>query len=457
MTNGREQGDAVDLIVDAVADRSARGLAATVSRLTRSGALSGGTRLPTVREVAKRLGVSPTTVSEAWQTLAQAGVLETRGRLGSFVLNRPRTDGRQRYRRVTAPGAFAIDLSTGTPDPELLPDPRAALARVGRRPLTTSYLDDPVLPDLAELLRAQWPFAPAGLTVVDGAMDGLDRIASQLVHLGDRVLLENPTFPTLVDLVELLGAEVVGLPLDDEGIVPAALAEALTASPTALFLQPRAQNPLGVSMSARRAGELAALLEPTDVVVVEDDHAGDIAQAPAVSLGTWLPERTVLVRSFSKSHGPDLRLAAVGGRAELVARAEARRLVGPGWSSRLLQAVLVELLTDGRAVAAVASARDCYAERRAALVNALTERGVRTTGDDGINVWVDVRDERNASVALAAHGIGVAPGTPFCVSPLAADHLRVTVSAVRDGVPALADALAAAASGAARRSGPVGR
>ena len=60
-------------------------------------------------------------------------------------------------------------------------------------------------------------------------------------------------------------------------------------------------------------------------------------------------------------------------------------------------------------------------------------------------------------MALAAHGIGVAPGTPFCVSPLAADHLRVTVSAVRDGVPALADALAAAASGAARRSGPVGR
>ena len=448
--------NAVDLIVGAVDDRSARGLAATVSRLARSGSLAGGTRLPTVRDVAKQLGVSPTTVSEAWQTLAQAGVLETRGRLGSFVLDRPRTDGHQRYRRVAAPAAIALDLSTGTPDPDLLPDLRPALARVGRRPLTTSYLDDPVLPELDELLRAQWPFAPEGLTVVDGAMDGLDRIASQLVQLGDRVLVENPTFPTLIDLLDLLGAEVIGLAVDDEGIVPGALAAALGSAPTALFLQPRAHNPLGVSMTRSRAAALAALLEPTEVVVVEDDHAGDIAQAGAVSIGSWLPDRTVLVRSFSKSHGPDLRLAAVGGRAELVARAEARRLAGPGWSSRLLQAVLVELLTDRGALAGVAAARERYAERRAALVAALDSRGVATTGSDGINVWVDVRDERHASVTLAAHGIGVAPGTPFCVSALPVDHVRVTVSALRGSVDPVADALASA-SGHARRAGPVGR
>lgn len=449
--------DAVAAIVDAVDDRSARGLAAAVSRLARSGALPTGARLPTVRDVAKRLGVSPTTVSEAWQTLAQAGVLETRGRLGSFVLDRPRADGRQRYRRVTSPGAFAIDLSTGTPDPDLLPDLRPALARIGRRSLTSSYLDDPVLPELGELLRAQWPFPPEGLTVVDGAMDGVDRVASQLVRLGDRVLVENPTFPTLVDLLELLGAEVIGLPTDAHGVVPAALADALADEPAALFLQPRAHNPLGISMTEARAAELAALLEPTGVTVVEDDHAGDIARAPAVSLGRWLPDRTVLVRSFSKSHGPDLRLAAVGGRGELVARAEARRLVGPGWSSRILQAVLVELLTDERAVGVVAAARAAYAERRAALVAALHERGVGTTGDDGINVWVDVRDERNALVTLAARGIGAAPGTPFCAGPLPGDHLRVTVSGIRSGVDDLADALASAALGTTRRTGAAAR
>ncbi|HAN35327.1 MAG TPA: GntR family transcriptional regulator, partial [Acidimicrobiaceae bacterium] len=59
--------------------------------------------------------------------------------------------------------------------------------------------------------------------------------------------------------------------------------------------------------------ELAALLANSDALVVEDDHSGDIASGALVSLGKWLPQRTVHIRSYSKSHGPDLRLAAVGG------------------------------------------------------------------------------------------------------------------------------------------------
>ena len=81
------------------------------------------------------------------------------------------------------------------------------------------------------------------------------------------------------------------------------------------------------------------------MTVIEDDHAGDISSAPAVSVGQFLPDRTVHVSSFSKSHGPDLRLAAIGGPPALVAAVADRRLLGPGWSSRLLQAVLLDLLT----------------------------------------------------------------------------------------------------------------
>ena len=62
---------------------------------------------------------------------------------------------------------------------------------------------------------------------------------------------------------------------------------------------------------------------------------------PLVSLGRWLPERTVHIRSYSKSHGPDLRLAAVGGAGDLVTAVANRRLLGPGWSSRILQALLL--------------------------------------------------------------------------------------------------------------------
>ena len=148
-------------------------------------------------------------------------------------------------------GHFRLDLSTGTPDPRLLPELGPALARVSSQSLTSSYLDDAVLPELEDALRARWPFPPDSITVVDGAMDALDRVAQLVVDLGDRVVVEHPTFPPLLDLLEQLGADVIGVPLDSEGMVIEALAEALGRSPTALFLQPRAQSPTGVTMTAQ--------------------------------------------------------------------------------------------------------------------------------------------------------------------------------------------------------------
>ena len=434
-------------VAELVTDRSARGIAAAISRAITNGALATGERLPTVRDLARALGISPTTVSEAWQVLADAGAIQARGRNGTFVLGVARPLATRRYRGVTeGPGHFTLDLSTGTPDPDLLPDLSSVLARVSRGPLTTSYLDDPVVPALAEVLRATWPFDAAALTVVDGAMDALDRIASSHVRLGDRVVVENPTFPPLLDLLEQIGAEVVGVDVDDEGIVPESLGRALEPGPVALFTQPRAHNPLGTGLSPRRAARLAPLLAEAGVLVVEDDHAGDIASSPLTSLGSLLPDRTVLVRSFSKSHGPDLRLAAVGGAAEPIERIARRPALGPGWSSRILQAVLAELLVDPGSVERIGFARDRYAARRHALATALSERAVRIHGSDGINLWIDVGDERGAQVSLAARSIGVAPGGPFFVAPPASHHLRVTVGLVRDRFDELADVIADAAS-----------
>ena len=219
------------------------------------------------------------------------------------------------------------------------------------------------------------------------------------------------------------------------------------------MIQPRAHNPVGVSLTPTRAEALARLLASSDAVVIEDDHAGDISSSPPISLGAYLPDRTVHIRSFSKSHGPDLRLAAVGGAFEPVTGLVSRRMLGPGWSSRLLQLVLVELMRDQVSLDALAAARDTYAERRRRLTAALHERGVTTTGTDGINVWVGVADERRALLTLAARGIGAAPGEPFMVKPSATQHLRVTISAVRDGFDLLADDLALAAQGG-RVAGP---
>ena len=298
----------------------------------------------------------------------------------------------------------------------------------------TSYLDRPLLPDLETELRRIWPFNPDAITVVDGAQDALDRVIGAVIGLGDRVIVETPTFPPLLDMLDLAGAEIIGVPVDAEGLRPDRLRSALDQSVRAVLLQPRAHNPTGAALSPERAATLAELLADTATWIIEDDHSGGVAGSPPISLGTHLPGRTVHVHSFSKSHGPDLRLAALGGAAGPIDTVIRRRQLGPSWTSRLLQQVLLDLLTDPVSVAAVADAETTYADRRAALIDALAAHdvGIAWPGA-GLNLWMPVDDERSAVVALAARGIGVAPGRPFEVdADPTTDHVRVTISTVTD-------------------------
>jgi DNA-binding transcriptional MocR family regulator len=154
----------------------------------------------------------------------------------------------------------------------------------------------------------------------------------------------------------------------------------------------------------------------------------------------------VHIRSDSKSHGPDLRLAAVGGAGDVVTAVANRRLLGPGWSSRILQAVLLEMLDDEPTIETVAQARSEYARRRLLVAGALESRDVKVTGTDGINLWMTVADERSALVTLAAQGVGAAPGEPFQVRR-DAPHLRVTVGLIEADHERIGSQLARAAGG----------
>jgi DNA-binding transcriptional MocR family regulator len=290
------------------------------------------------------------------------------------------------------------------------------------------------------------------LAVVDGAMDAMELVARTALRFGDRVVVEHPCFPPMVDLLESVGVEVVAVRVDEEGLSPDGLREALTSPVAAVFLQPRAQNPTGVTMTPRRAGELATLLDGTTTLVVEDDSAGATVGGDTVSLGRWRPGHTAYIRSFSKSHGPDLRLAALSAPPQLLQALEARRQVGQGWSSRLLQRILLSLLTDPASATEVERAAEEYARRRALLVDELARHGVEVGGTEGINVWVPVHDETAAVVRLASAGIGVTPGSPFTLLPGDGDHVRVTVGLARDGHAELAAEIAAAARAAGWRA-----
>ncbi len=460
MTEGTAEQDREDgataartlgVVRDAVEERSPRGIASAISRLVRDGTLAAGMRLPTVRTLGAELGVSPATVSGAWRALAGVGLVVSRGRSGTFVLDTGSTWMPPRYRDlVGARGDARLDLSTGTPDPLLLPDLGPVLARLGSDALTSTYLSDPVLPRLERHLHATWPYRAEAITVVDGALDAMARSLELLVRFGDRVVVEDPCFPPLLDLLDLLGAERVPIALDSSGLRPEALERALRAtSPAAVVLQPRAHNPTGVSMSPARAEELAALLtshpHAERTVVVEDDHSGMVSATPDVSLGRQLPDRVLHIRSFSKSHGPDLRIAALGGPRVLVDRIVARRMLGPGWTSRMLQQVLLELLTTSAGLDTVTEARRAYHFRQHELARVLRLHGPLGATGDGINMWLPVASESAASLFLAAAGIRVAPGSPFrAAAAVDGDHVRVTVGRLRADHDAVGALLAAA-------------
>lgn len=426
-------------------ERSARGIAKALGQAISQGLLTPGMKLPPIRAVAKQLDISPATVNSAWAMLARSGVIRTDGRRGTTVADV--YSGSVRYAKaLESHRMFEWDLSIGTPDLALLPDIERAFPNRTSGIPPGGYLDIHVVPELIEHLRTQWPYDPQRFMIVDGAMDAIEIATRTHVRFGDRVIVEDPSFPMLIDGLEAAGADVIGVKIDSQGMLTKSLAEALSKPAAAVYLQPRAQNPTGVSMTPERAKELADIIGATSAVVIEDDSAGDIASTPAISLGQWLPEQTIHVRSFSKSHGPDLRLAAVSGQADAVQQMTARRQLGQGWTSRLLQQILHNLLTDKQTIEKVDHARQAYRHRREAIVTELAARSVRVGGTDGFNIWVPVANETAALVHLASQGIGAAAGAPFTLSRNQGEHIRVTISSATGAHEELAAIIADAAS-----------
>ncbi|WP_297082457.1 aminotransferase class I/II-fold pyridoxal phosphate-dependent enzyme [uncultured Demequina sp.] len=449
----------IERIAAEIDEPTPRGIAAAISMLIRTGQIPPGTRLPTVRQIGARLGVSPATVSHAWQALHGAGLVQARGRAGTVVLEppTPRLTGRSRGLAARASGsepvAVRLDLAAGLPDPLLLPDIRPSLERTApARATVSSYLQPPLLPELVPVLRDLWPYAPPALTVVDGAMDGVQRVLAEVSRFGDRVVVENPGFPLLLDLLSHMHLEAVPAEIDEHGIRPDALRAALGSRPCAVVLQPRAQNPTGASMTAERASELAAIVakhpDARDTVVIEDDHSGAIAAASPVSLGSHVPARTARILGLSKSHGPDLRIAALSAPEALVDAVVAHRVLGPGWTSRLVQGVVLDMLTHEEPRRQVARARHEYYVRQRELAGALSDLGEPMRPADGLNTWLPVADERRAQVRLAAHGIRVSLGSAFDAAgprtaggPDTGDHVRVSIGMLRDSIPDVAATL----------------
>jgi DNA-binding transcriptional MocR family regulator len=399
-------------------------IAGSVERGISQGGLPTGQALPTVRALAADLAVSPATVALAYRELARRGLIVAAGRRGTRVSGRPPL-----LTRPSPPlGEGVVDLRSGNPDPALLP--RIQGRRIAGPPRL--YGQPRHQPELIGLLRRQLEadgIPAAHLGVIGGALDAIERTLQAHLRPGDLVAVEDPGYAGVLDLLAALGLPAEPVQIDERGLLPDALAAALRRGARAVILTPRAQNPLGAALDPSRRRELARVLSRhPGVLVVEDDHASLVAGAPALSLAGGHGGPWAVVRSFSKSLGPDLRLAALAGDPLTVSRVEGRQSLGAGWVSHVLQGLALELLTDPATERLLARATAAYAERRTALLDSLAEAGVRGFSRSGLNVWIPVPEESAAVLGLASAGWAVRAGEPYRLRSRPA--IRITVAAL---------------------------
>ncbi|HEX3511804.1 MAG TPA: aminotransferase class I/II-fold pyridoxal phosphate-dependent enzyme [Solirubrobacteraceae bacterium] len=413
-----------------IAAASAAELVRCIEAGVADGELAPGEKLPSVRRLAGDVGLSPVTVAAALSELRRRGVVVTEPRRGTRIGLGPPIGS---LRAPLPVPAGARDFSRGNPDPALLPDIAAALARL--RAPGRLYGEVPILPELERLARERLAAdgIPAGsVCVVSGALDGIERVLQAHLRPGDRVAVESPGYAALYDLLRALGLALEPVALDERGMLPDALAAALARGAAAVVLTPRGQNPTGAALDAGRAAELRGVLgEHPRTLLVEDDHLGEVAGCELHSAVEGR-SRWAATRSVAKALGPDIRLAVLAGDEHTLARVQGRQQCGPGWVSHILQSLVVELWSERGHAALLAAASAAYAARREGLLGRLAERGVGAHGRSGLNVWVPVADEAGVMGALLARGWVVAPGAPYRLGgePTA---VRVTIATLDEG------------------------
>ena len=394
---------------------SASELVADIEAAIRDGRLQPGSALPPVRTLAAELRLSPATVAAAYRDLRIKGIARGHRRAGTHITGAPPVAPRPSL--VVPAGVRA--LVAGSPDPGLLPPFPATISSRSGPVSPRLYGDAAMDPRLAELAAARLRadgIDPAHLAVVGGALDGVERVLGAWLRPGDRIAVEDPGYAPLLDLLAAMDITAEPMALDGRGVRPDALAAALARGCHGVMLVPRAQSPTGAAWDAGRAAALGTVLaEYPDVLVIEDDHAAEVAGSAAYTVCAGR-SRWVTIRSVSKTLGPDFRLAVLAGDAVSIGRVEGRQSLGTGWVSYVLQEAVAALWQDGGTGTLLTRASAAYAQRRATLIADLAARGIEAIGQSGLAVWIPVAEELSVTTAMLSRGWAIAPGERFRIA-----------------------------------------
>ncbi|MFD2165076.1 aminotransferase class I/II-fold pyridoxal phosphate-dependent enzyme [Thalassotalea euphylliae] len=392
--------------------QSAHEIFESVRELVSTGQLKPGDVLPPVRQLAEDLGVNRNTVSSAYQRLTKAGIALTQGRLGTRICQESDAGEQE---GVTDTALF--DLADGSPRREWLPDLNKVVSQASLKQYV--YGEATLLEDVHDFGMTWFADVCAqdfDITLCSGAIDSLERLLAAHLVPGDTVVVEDPCYISSANAIRLAGLQVIGVPVDENGMQAKPLKAALDKGAKAVLVTPRAHNPTGANISQERAVELRHVLSDyPNVLVMEDDHFSLLANTKHHSI---IPDTTVhwsIFRSVSKGLGPDLRMAFVAADKESIRRINTRLAPGMSWVSRVLQSLVITCLTDEAFQRSLAKAKTDCIERRDTLVQALMSAGININASiDGLNVWVPVGgDCKAAAYELSRKGWLVRPGSSF--------------------------------------------
>jgi len=406
----------------------------------RSGRLRPGTRLPTHRDLARQHGLALATASRAYAELQAMGLVVGETGRGTFVRDTsyPREmdidlrieTGRQvdlNFNYPSVPGqtmqlreALRGIAASGDLEPALHYYPHAG--RTHEREIVARHL-----------LRRQLRVEAAQVALVDGAQHGLAVTLMALLRPGEVVAVDALTYPGFRVLAEMLGLELVPLPMANHETDAEALAALCRRRKVrAVYLIPTVHNPLGSVLGEAVRERLVAVARRYDLLVIEDGAYAYLDKSPPLPLAARAPERTVYVSSLSKSVATGLRFGFVAAPSAFITRIERAIRATTSNTAGLITALACRWIEDGTVDALEAQKRKDARSRQAAARKALA--GLPVVGHpSSYLLWLPLGEDHRAervAAALAREGISVATAEPFATTRHVPQALRLALGSV---------------------------
>jgi DNA-binding transcriptional MocR family regulator len=403
-----------------------------------SGRLRRGQQLPTHRALAKGLGIDLTTVTRAYTEARRCGLTEARVGQGTFI-----AESMAHVRHATHP-RDEFDLSMNLPPQPMAADLEGRLVRgigaIQREVGFSAHLNyrEPGGSAAERDTAASWLRSRVAdahgdrLVICPGTQNALFNLLVALTKPGDVVLTEALTYPGIKAAAAYTGVRLIGVPLDEAGILPDALNSACRKhAPKAVYLIPTIHNPTTSTMPLSRREEVAEILRANDVLLLEDDAYG-LLEPKAVPLVSLIPERTYFAASLSKCIAPGLRVSfLLTPDREAAGQAAAALRATVQMSAFLMVALVARWLADGSADAMIDAIRDEAAARQKLAAEVLA-RHAFSRHPNGHHIWVPLPHGWGRT-EFASHvqrqGLAIVTAETFSVAENQPHAIRVSLGA----------------------------